>query len=88
MFERLISQDVEAKKIWDKTYYASADGPLMPYYLDLLSPLTNEIKKQIDNNPAPLYKLDWRYGNNIPENSVLSYITKQSKRAENITNKD
>ena len=45
MFERLISQDVEAKKIWDNTYYASADGPLIPYYLDLLSPLTNEIKK-------------------------------------------
>ena len=77
MFERLISLDVEVKRIWTNTYYASADGPALAYYLDLLSPLTNEIKKQIDNNPAPLYKLDWRYGNNIPENSVLSYITKQ-----------
>ena len=77
MFERLISQDVEAKKIWDNTYYASADGPALAYYLDLFSPITNEVKEQIDNNPAPLYKFDWRCDNNIPENSVLSYITKQ-----------
>jgi hypothetical protein len=86
MFERLIFQDIEAKKIWDNTYYASADGPLMPYYLDLLSPLTNEIKKQIDNNPAPLYKLDWRCGNNIPKNSVLSYLTKQYQASGNHNN--
>ena len=77
MFERLVSIDAEAKIIWDNTYYASADGPALPYYLDLFSPITNEIKKQIDNNPAPLYKLDWRCDNNIPENSVLSYLTKQ-----------
>jgi hypothetical protein len=76
LFARLVASDSEAKIIWDNTYKSSADGPHLARHLGLFSPITDEIEKQIDSSPTPLYKLIWKYDHN-PENSVLSYLMKR-----------
>ena len=79
MFERLVASDNECKAIWTKTKIASADPPHLLYFSGLASPLTETIKKQIDDKDIPLFKLTYKYDHSrYAEGTVLHYLLEES----------
>ena len=60
LFERLITNDLKCRSIWEKTIKISADGPHELQVAGLLSSLTGEHKKLIDNSTVPVYKLTYK----------------------------
>jgi len=71
LFAKLINSDKELLRQYQK---------MKPYYNIgdkggswLLSPLTAEIKDQIDSKIVPIYKLSWK-SQNCPPGSVLDYL--------------
>ncbi|WP_345988004.1 capsular polysaccharide synthesis protein [Sulfurimonas sp. HSL1-2] len=60
LFERLISNDAESRIIWQKTKKISADGPHALQFAGLLTPLSEEHKKLVDESDAPMFKLTYK----------------------------
>ena len=60
MFERLVFEDDECKAIWMKTKKVSADLPHLILHTGLFSSLSPSVKKQVDDNDMPLFKLSWK----------------------------
>jgi len=66
----------------DKMPFQSADGPHLLKRAGLLNPITLEIKNWIDSQNIPVYKLVWDIESeeDVPSNSVLSYLLSTSKK--------
>lgn len=81
MFERLVSTDNECKSIWEKTKKVSAITPQLPYLEGLVSPLSNSIKKLIDEKEIPIVKLTYKYEQSkYKKGTVLYYIIEENKQ--------
>ncbi len=78
MFERLVSTDPECQQIWSETVKISADGPHRIQTYGLLSPIDENIKKEIDEKRDPLYKLTWKYDEGkYSASALLCYLIEQ-----------
>lgn len=74
-FEKLIREDPSCAEIWDRTPKVSAHPLHRPQLGGLLSPLSEELRSQIDRQDVPLYKTSWRVDDDkIPASSVLAYL--------------
>jgi hypothetical protein len=60
-FAELVRTDPECRAIWSKTRKLSADIPHKIRHAGLFSPLSPEMKVEIDSKTAPLYKLRWKH---------------------------
>lgn len=74
-FEKLIRDDPSCAEIWNRTPKVSAHPPHRPYRAGLLSPLSEELRSEIDHHDVPVYKTSWRVDDDkIPASSVLAYL--------------
>jgi hypothetical protein len=74
LFARLVREDRLFKQIWTTTPKYSADGPHQLQFFGLLKPVSEQIKLQIDTKKEPLYKLTYKYNQDITEDCTLSYL--------------
>jgi capsular polysaccharide synthesis protein len=73
--EHLIREDPECAQLWQRMPRLNADGPHRLYNAGLLSPVSPELRSEIDSREVPVYKTTWRTGNgSIPSNSILEYL--------------
>ena len=78
-FEKLIHDDPECARIWDRTPKISADGPHQLYEAGLLAPVTAQLRAEIDRGDIPVYKTTWRIGDQpIPAGSTLGYLLRRA----------
>ncbi len=74
-FERLVRDDEVVRRIWEATPKLAADGAHGPKRAGLLSPLTPELRAEMDARAVPVYKLSWKLdGGAPPPGSVLDHI--------------
>jgi hypothetical protein len=73
IFERVVSTDLESQTIWKRTKKIRARGPLTILRHGLFSTLHHDIKREIDEKRAPLYKLTWKYDSGKYSPSTLLY---------------
>jgi len=60
LFADLVRKDRECRAIWDRVKRVSADGPHYLQTTGFKEPLTESVKRHIDEGLAPLYKLSWK----------------------------
>lgn len=78
LFERLIAEDRECKRIWDETPKISADGPHRLQEHGLLAPADGEIRREIAEAGVPLYKLTWRFdATRYAPGTLLHYLLEE-----------
>lgn len=78
-FARLISRDLECKKIWDNTKKISASPSLLIKRQNIFQPASEIIKNEIDNEIVPVYKLIWNYDQSKYQSSSLVYYLLENK---------
>jgi hypothetical protein len=61
LFENIYLKDSEFRQAWDGAAKFSADIPHRLQTIGLFSQLTEEVKLEIDQIAAPVYKLTWKY---------------------------
>jgi Capsular polysaccharide synthesis protein len=75
MFEKLVSEDPACALVWRDSPKVSAGPPHRLYRAGLLSPVTQELRAEIDRREVPVYKTAWNLGtDDIPADSVLGYL--------------
>ena len=75
LFEYRYRNDRSFRETWDATIKISADIPHRLQSVGLLRPVPDQVKREIDNRTAPLYKLTWKLDDeNVPERSILDYL--------------
>lgn len=73
MFGVLVSSHPECRIIWSNTKKISAEIPHGPLLDGLLGSVDSDMKKQIDEKHAPLFKLTWKYDPSEYAPSTLLY---------------
>lgn len=74
-FEKLIREDAECADTWARTPEVSAVEPHHLYRAGLLTPVTPELRAEIDRRVVPVYKTAWNLGDKaIPRDTVLGYL--------------
>lgn len=82
LFAEVVRKDSQSREIWEQTPKLRPPNPGQLHKDKLLTPLTKELKDEIDSKRAPLYKLSWRYNpKNYSEGCVLEYILTSSHQA-------
>ncbi|HVS93281.1 MAG TPA: capsular polysaccharide synthesis protein [Mucilaginibacter sp.] len=61
LFESVYLRDSEFRRQWDATPKISADIPHSIQYAGMFSPANDDMKMEIRNKNAPVYKLSWKY---------------------------
>jgi len=79
LFERLVSENSECRRIWDETKKIRADGPHKIQKYGFFSPVNEDIKKEVDEKHVPLYKLTWKYDHRRYSPSTLLYYLFEGK---------
>jgi len=79
MFEKLISTDSESKAIWQSMKKLSAVPPHIIQKLGLFSLPTDSIKKTINSNEIPLYKLTWKADYSRYSSDTLLYYLLENR---------
>ena len=75
LFEHCYRNDRCFRETWDATPQISADIPHRLQHTGLLQPIPDQIKQEIDDRVAPLYKLTWKFDNeNFDKGSTLDYL--------------
>ena len=80
LFTELVRRDPEGRRLWEGTKKVRAEVPLRLYRAGLLTPLTDELRGEIDRRDFPLYKLTWKrreqakHGEDGAQVSVLDYL--------------
>lgn len=73
-FEKLIREDPECARVWERTPEVSAVLPHRLRRAGLLSPVSVAIRSEIDHREVPIYKTAWNLKQAIPEDSILGYL--------------
>lgn len=74
-FEKLIREDRECSRVWQLTPKLSADGAHRLLTAGLMSTATHEIRREIDGQVSPVYKMTWKIDDSaISGDSVLAYL--------------
>lgn len=80
-FEKLVREDPECARVWERTPNVSAILPHQLIRAGLLSPASVGIRSKIDRREVPIYKTAWNLKQPIPEGSVLGYLLDGRPRA-------
>lgn len=73
--EKLVREDPDCARIWDRTPKVSAAEPHRLYRAGLLSPASAELRAEIDRRAVPVYKTAWNLGDRpVPRDSALGYL--------------
>jgi len=74
--EKLIHEDDDCARVWRETPKLTADAPHRLNRAGLLSPVSPDLRSEIERGEVPVYKLNWwgLAGQPIPGNSVLRYL--------------
>ena len=84
LFTELVRRDPESRGVWERTKKVRAELPLRLYRAGLLTPITDELKGEIDRREFSLYKLTWKrreqakHGEDGSRVSVLDYALASS----------
>ena len=79
-FEQLVHTDPDCARIWSRTPKVSADAPHRLWRAGLLSPVSPELRSEIDRRVVPVYKTAWNLGRDpLPDGSVLSYLLQMTR---------
>jgi len=74
-FENVYLSDERFRKQWDASPKLSADVATTVFYAGVTNPLTKELKKEIDDKTAPVYKLTWKYDHSLyVPGSIMYYL--------------
>jgi hypothetical protein len=74
-FEKLIQEDAECAAVWSRTPKVSAAASHHLYRAGLLTPVTPELRAEIDRREVPVYKTAWNLENKpITCDTVLGYL--------------
>lgn len=79
-FEKLIREDPECARVWERTPEISAVLPHRLRRAGLLSPAPGAIQSEIDRREVPVYKTAWNLTQTIPEGSILEYLLRSVLR--------
>lgn len=60
-FAYIYLRDANFRELWDTVPKFSADIPHRLLFAGLFKPVTEELKKEIDQKISPVYKLTWKY---------------------------
>lgn len=74
LFEKLYEEDAQFKQAWDSVKKFPSAAPHKLQTIGFDSPLTAELKTEIDNKQVPLYKLSHKIDYNKNSDSVLNYL--------------
>lgn len=75
LFERVVRTDRACGEVWASTPVRSADPAHRLKHAGILSPLTADLKNEIDERRTPIYKLTWKYdGDAYAPGSILHYL--------------
>ena len=75
LFEYCYRNDRSFQETWNATPKVSADIPHRLQHAGLLRSIPDQIRQEIDDRMAPLYKLTWKLDDeNIPKGSILDYL--------------
>lgn len=78
IFSIIIANNSLCGEKWRSATKLSADIPHALQDIGLFKPISDDIKKQIDQDEAPLYKLTWKYNENqYTDDCVLKYLLEQ-----------
>lgn len=86
LFAQLLRADPRCRQTWRDVKKIGADVPHRLQRVGLSSPLTEEVKAEIDSRRSPVYKLDWRHDPAVRnagdyEGSVLQYLLRSFSEA-------
>lgn len=75
LFTELLRKDARFRSIWARTGKFDAEALHKIQRVGMLSPLTEEVKREVDSKEQPLYKLTWKYkASKYNENCTLYYL--------------
>jgi hypothetical protein len=75
LFEKIYLNDKKVREIWDLSPKISADIPHKLQFLNLFSTINDQIRTEIDQKTAPLYKLTWKFGpSDYHEETIMAYV--------------
>jgi len=80
MFARIVASDGALYKAFSSMPKVSADGPHTLLRLGLNNPASLDIDKLIDRSEIPLFKLNWRTSNRVPDDSVLMKLQERTQQ--------
>jgi hypothetical protein len=73
--EKLIHKDADCARVWRDIPKLSADGPHSLNKAGLLSPVSPDLRSEIERGEVPVYKTNWRLASQqIPDSSILRYL--------------
>ncbi|MEL6635582.1 MAG: capsular polysaccharide synthesis protein [Bacteroidota bacterium] len=74
-FEKVYREDATFREHWDRTPKISADSPHRLWNQGLATPISAEVKKEVDQRSDPLYKLTWKVNDDMfSPGSGLEYL--------------
>ena len=73
--EKLVREDPDCRRVWERTPKVSAEAPHRLYRAGLLAPASAAIQSEIDGRVVPVYKTAWNLrSQDIPADSILGYL--------------
>jgi hypothetical protein len=60
-FENIYLKDANFKQLWDSVPKINALIPAKLFFAGLFNPISEELKRDIDEKVSPVYKLTWKY---------------------------
>jgi hypothetical protein len=82
MFERVVSKNSDCRAIWENTRKVSANASHRILRLGFFSPVTDEIKREIDEKRVPIYKLTYKYDQERYSPSTLLYYLLEERHKD------
>ncbi|MGI8784421.1 MAG: capsular polysaccharide synthesis protein [Acidobacteriota bacterium] len=74
-FARTVRQNDACREVWNRTPNFSARGPLKMFEAGLFSPMTDQLRDDLNQAKDPLYKLKWKFGGEkLREGCILDHI--------------
>lgn len=78
LFEKLYNENQIVREIWEQTNKLSADIPHKIQHFGLFKPISESIKKDIDQQVDPLYKLTFKFDKKeLKSGCALDYLLQQ-----------
>ena len=80
LFEHLYKRDAAFKEAWDSTKKVSANLPHKLMHHGFAVEPNEEIKKEISQPEAPLFKLNWRIPMDNSQNTTLGFLLEHERQ--------
>ena len=86
LLAKVVREDPASRMVWQQVPKIEPPNPGRLHKNQLLTPVTEKLKEEIEDGDAPVYKLTWRYDPlKYSEASVLAYILARPLRTAETT---